>query len=510
MTFAQRARGPSIPSTIKAIPRQRKTICQDPCPAATAAPRASPAPLTVRRCTAQTIKIGINPLAPSLIARGDAWPIRRRLASRLLPGDRMANCPGVAGGIHIAFNWVRRMKKNQSDIAVVGAGPVGLAAALLLERLGYRVALIAPPRLHADERTSALLAGSIALLERIGVWLRLRESAAPLRTLRLIDATDRLIRAPEVAFDASEIELDAFGYNIPNAALLSCLEAAVEHSDILRYPASAEDVVVADDDVRIILSEGGTIAVPLAIAADGRASRTRAAAGINVREWRYDQSALVVNLRHSRPHDDTSTEFHTPSGPFTLVPLPGARSSLVWVGTKAETEDRLALSDAALAAAIERRSASILGAIDIDGQRQAFPLGGMTAERFAANRIALVGEAAHLFPPIGAQGLNLGYRDVSALGEVLAGPVDDPGDPQFLAAFDRARRRDVLMRTAAVDALNRTLLTGFLPVQGLRGFGLFLLDRLPPLRRAVMRQGVAVGDIRSMEGVDRQVAGQDQ
>jgi 2-octaprenyl-6-methoxyphenol hydroxylase len=402
------------------------------------------------------------------------------------------------------------MKKNEIDIAVVGAGPVGLAAALLLERHGYRVALIAPARLQADERTSALLAGSIALLERIGVWPGLRNNAAPLRTLRLVDATERLIRAPEVAFEASEIGLDTFGYNIPNVALLSGLEAAIDESGVVRYLASAEEVIADDNGVRITLSDGDTVLAPLVVAADGRGSRTRAAAGIAVRAWRYDQSALVVNLGHSRPHDDTSTEFHTPTGPFTLVPLPGSRSSLVWVGSKEETEDRLVLSNAALAAAIERRSASILGAIEIDGRRQAFPLAGMTADRFAANHIALVGEAAHLFPPIGAQGLNLGYRDVVALGEVLAGPVVDPGNTILLAAFDRARRGDVLMRTAAVDALNRTLLTGFLPVQGLRGFGLFLLDRLPPLRRAVMRQGVAAGDGRSMEGVDRQIAGQDQ
>jgi 2-octaprenyl-6-methoxyphenol hydroxylase len=401
------------------------------------------------------------------------------------------------------------MKKNEIDITVVGAGPTGLAAALLLDRTGYQVALIAPPRTQADERTSALLAGSIALLERIGVWPHLKRDAAPLRTLRIVDATGRLIRAPEVAFDAPEIGLDAFGYNVPNTALLSALEEAVGRSGIGRHLTSAEDIIVDDDVVRITFSDGAKVSAPLVVAADGRGSRTRVAAGISVRDWRYEQSALVVNLRHSWPHDDTSTEFHTPTGPFTLVPLPGLRSSLVWVGTKEETEDRLVLSDAALADAIERRSASILGAIELDGRRQAFPLAGMTADRFAANRIALAGEAAHLFPPIGAQGLNLGYRDVSTLGDLLAGPVSDPGDKDLLAAFDRARRGDVLMRTAAVDALNQTLLTGFLPVQGLRGLGLFLLDRVPPLRRAMMRQGVAVSDGRSVERIDREISRQD-
>ena len=175
------------------------------------------------------------------------------------------------------------------------------------------------------------------------------------------------------------------------------------------------------------------------------------------------------------------------------MPLPGLRSSLVFVVDPAEAPRLLALSDADLAADIEQRSHSILGKIEVEASRGVFALAVETARRCGARRVALVGEAAHVMPPIGAQGLNLGYRDVAALGAVLAGPVRDPGGPQLVARYDRARRGDVLARTAAVDALNRTLLTGFLPIQGLRGLGLFLLDRVPALRRAVMRQGVAAG-----------------
>jgi 2-octaprenyl-6-methoxyphenol hydroxylase len=213
----------------------------------------------------------------------------------------------------------------------------------------------------------------------------------------------------------------------------------------------------------------------------------------------------VANLSHEIPHDDTSTEFHTEHGPLTLVPLPGHGSSLVWVDRPHEVARRVASDETALADEIETRSSSLLGAIRIDGPRQAFPLSGMTATAFAAARTVLVGEAAHLFPPIGAQGLNLGYRDVAALGEVLPGPGGDPGTPARLAAYERARRADILTRTAAVDALNRTLLTGFLPVQALRGIGLFLLDRLPSLRQAVMRQGIArpLAASRSVERVGR-------
>ena len=377
------------------------------------------------------------------------------------------------------------------DIAVVGAGPAGLAAALLFDRIGYRVALVAPPREAADERTSALLAGSIGLLERIGVWQRLAPEAAPLRTLRIVDGTRRLIRAPEVTFHAGEIDRDAFGYNLRNATLVAALEAAVADAALLRVVASAETAVSGADEATVRLANGEAITARLVVAADGRRSPMRDSAGIAVRAWRYDQAALVVNLRHAEPHDDTSTEFHTEHGPFTLVPLPGNHSSLVWVDRPAAAERRAALPDDQLAAEIEARSAGLLGAIAIAGKRQVFPLAGMNAARFAKDRIALIGEAAHLFPPIGAQGLNLGYRDVTALGAILENRPHDPGAPARLAGYQRARRGDVLARTAAVDALNRTLLTGFLPVQAARGFVLFLLDRVPALRRAVMRQGLA-------------------
>lgn len=377
-------------------------------------------------------------------------------------------------------------------IAVVGAGPVGLAAALLLADTGYDVALIAPAAPPPDRRTSALMAGSVALMEKLGVWPALVTDASPLRTMRIVDGTGRLVRAPEVAFEASEIGLPAFGYNVANSALVAALERAVATRGVKRVDALAEGVAFDDAGLTITLSTGDTVAARLAIAADGRRSKLREAAGIATEQWSYPQAALVCNLAHSLPHGDASTEFHTARGPFTLVPLAGNRSSLVWVDTPAESQRRLALSEEAVAAEIEERSASILGTVTVEGRRQVFPLAGMSVRRFAASRVMLVGEAAHLFPPIGAQGLNLGYRDVAALGDVLSGPVADPGDTAHLGAYDRARRVDVMTRTAAVDALNRTLLSDFLPVSALRGLGLFLIDRVPPLRRLAMRQGVAL------------------
>jgi 2-octaprenyl-6-methoxyphenol hydroxylase len=377
-------------------------------------------------------------------------------------------------------------------IAVVGAGPVGLAAALLLNDIGYRVALVAPALLPTDQRTSALLAGSVALLERVGVWSDVAGEAAPLRTMRIVDGTRRLVRAPEVAFHAREIGLEAFGYNVANSTLVAALEAAVARRPVVRHEALVEAVTPGAVAVDLTMSTGEKLAASLVVAADGRRSKIRDGVGIATDSWRYDQAALVCNLSHTVPHHDTSTEFHTETGPFTLVPLPGERSSLVWVDRPAESERRAKLGEAALAAEIERQAQSVLGAFTLESKRQVFPLSGMNARRFAADRVMLAGEAAHLFPPIGAQGLNLGYRDVAALADVLAGAPRDPGAVEFLAAYDRARRVDVLSRTAAVDALNRTLLSGFLPTQAVRGVGLFLLDRLPPLRRLAMRQGVAV------------------
>lgn len=380
---------------------------------------------------------------------------------------------------------------READIVVVGAGPAGLAAALRLAGAGRETLLIAPQAGAVDERTSALLGGSVDLLTHIGAWQRASDAAAPLRSLRIIDGTRRLVRAPEVIFHADEIGLDAFGHNLPNRALVGALEARAAERGLGRITGSVAAIEAGPERAVLRLADGGEVAARLIVAADGRNSLIRRQSGITTREWRYDQSALVLNFRHGRPHDATSTEFHTEHGPFTLVPLPGDRSSLVWVDRPEETARRLSLGDDALAAEVEARAASILGEVAIEGKRQAFPLSGMTPNRFAAERVALIGEAAHVFPPIGAQGLNLGYRDVAALADLLDRADGDPGAPALLAAYERSRRGDVLLRTTAVDALNRTLLNGFVPVQAVRGFGLFLLDRVPALRRAVMRQGVA-------------------
>src|SRR3954453_14463368 len=386
-----------------------------------------------------------------------------------------------------------RMRRETVEVAVVGGGPAGLTAAIALASAGIETALIAkaPP---VDNRTTALLSGSVAALEALDVWPLCRAQSAPLAAIRLIDDTARLLRAPEVIFEATEIGLEAFGYNIENRHLIAALDArASPLAQLRRVKAAATGVGPDEETVTLRLADDSTIIARLVIGADGRRSLCRAAAGIETDHRSYPQSALTLNLDHARPHNGISTEFHTETGPFTLVPLPGLRSSLVCVLEPEVAEELGALDTPTLSAEIQPPSHSILGKISVEDGRGVFPLALETAQSFGRDRIAMVGEAANVIPPIGAQGLNLGLRDAATIAELVAEAHRagaDAGAPELLAAYDRVRRADVTSRTAAVDVLNRSLLSDFLPVQGARGFGLYLLDKITPLRRAVMREGV--------------------
>ena len=387
------------------------------------------------------------------------------------------------------------MSGKSVEVVIVGGGPVGLMAAIALADAGVETALVARPAGAPDNRTTALLATSVTALDTLGVWPRCRDDAAPLRVMRIIDDTGRLLRAPEVHFDAGEIGLDAFGYNIENRFLLAAFDARARALAALTFiEDQARAVTIKDSRVTVELEHGSPLTARLAIGADGRQSLCRQAAGIATESRRYPQTALTFNLGHQRPHRDCSTEFHTQTGPFTLVPLPGLRSSLVLVVAPEQAARIAALAQDELAAEIERRSHSILGKIAPEPGRGAFPLGIETARRFAVARLALAGEAAHLLPPIGAQGLNLGLRDAATISElVVAARRDgaDVGAADLAERYDRSRQADATSRALAVDLLNRSLLSDFLPLQGARGLGLFLMEHIGPLRRAVMREGVA-------------------
>jgi 2-octaprenyl-6-methoxyphenol hydroxylase len=381
------------------------------------------------------------------------------------------------------------------DVVVVGGGPAGLAAAIAAAQIGAKCALIARRAPYADNRTTALLGGSVDLLAQLEVWPRCRDQAAPLHTMRLIDDTGRLIRAPEVRFSCAEIGLEEFGFNIENRLLVPALEQrAAELTDLTRFDDEADSINPQEGEVAIRTLQGKSISARLVAGADGRHSLCREAAGITVRRRELNQTALTFNVGHSRPHRNISTEFHTPRGPCVFVPLPGDRCSVVWVTFPAEAERLTVLSDDELSEAAEKQSHSILGRIRVEPGRHSFPLAIEQPRQFARRRVALVGEAAHVVPPIGAQGLNMGLRDAADLAEIVRQAMEsgqDPGSPRLLKRYDATRRPDITSRTFAIDMANRSLLSDFLPMQSLRAVGMHLIGSIGPLRRLAMREGLA-------------------
>lgn len=381
------------------------------------------------------------------------------------------------------------------DTAVIGGGPAGVAAAIALAQTGAQTALVARRLPYSDNRTTALLGGSTEFLDGLGVWSLCRDKAAALEAMRLVDDTGRLIRAPEVRFSCHEIGLDAFGYNIDNRSLMLALEQrAAELPNLTRFDDEADSVVAEADDVAIRTSSGQFLSARLVVGADGRHSLCREAVGITVTRRELKQTALTFNVGHSRPHRNVSTEFHTPHGPCVFVPLPGDRSSVVWVAAPAEAERLRALTDEELSAAVEKQSHSILGRMTVEPGRNLFPLAIERPGAFARDRIALIGEAAHVVPPIGAQGLNLGLRDAADIARLAGDAIlngQDPGAPDVLKRYDRARRPDIVSRTFVIDIANRSLLNDFLPLQPVRAVGMHLLGAIGPLRRLAMREGLA-------------------
>jgi 2-octaprenyl-6-methoxyphenol hydroxylase len=389
--------------------------------------------------------------------------------------------------------------ETQADILVAGAGAAGLSAAIALAQAGFSVVCVGHVDTRANGRTVALFEASLRFYKALGVWPRFRGKTAPLARIAMIDATGARLPVPSLSFAASEIGLAAFGENIENNVLVEGLaNIASATKNLILHEGMIGDISFGPDAIHATLTDGHCVTARLATAADGRNSLVRTKAGIGTRAWTYPQIAFTTLLSHAKPHRNISTEFHTRSGPCTLVPLRAApdrpnRSSLVWLMSAGEAERRRALSQSVLSQEIEDQTDSLLGKIEIEGPGGFFPMAGMSASRLSGHRVALTGEAAHIFPPLAAQGLNLSLRDAAALVEILEDARalgHDIGSARTLNAYDNARRSDIFLRTNGVDILNRSLLSGFFPIDFLRGAGLLAFSAIGPLRRALMREGV--------------------
>ena len=373
---------------------------------------------------------------------------------------------------------------------VAGAGPAGLAAAALLAKEGVKTALVAPTSAE-DPRTVALMEPSIQLLRYLDIWPgNLSAFAAPLQKLRMIDDTGSLAVAPNLEFDSRELNIEAFGWNIPLGQLLSAFRKRAEDLGVTFIDATATGSTSSGDAIRIVLSNASEISASVCIAADGANSAMRTAAGISTDSWSYDQVAIATSFAHSMGHENISTEYHKSAGPFTTVPLPGGCSSLVWMERPSRAEVLMAMDDKELAAEIQIETHGVLGLISTLGPRKSFPMKGLTARQFARERIILVGEAAHVVPPIGAQGLNMSLRDAALAADLILA-TKDPGSKNVMAEYNATRRAEVLPRQQLIDLMNKSLLMGFLPLDGLRAASLAALHYIGPLKHIVMQHGLS-------------------
>ncbi|KKC39426.1 hypothetical protein WH87_04225 [Devosia epidermidihirudinis] len=379
-----------------------------------------------------------------------------------------------------------------ADAIVVGGGLAGVAAAIAVAQAGLTTIHLAPAG-PPDRRTSALMMPSVDYLQSAGLIDDPADVGHALTQIRIIDATRRLIRAPETLFDSREAGLDAFGWNFANIRLLEHFHAVAAGLDNLETRnAGVTEFRRVEQGSEVTLTDGTTLRAPLVIGADGKKSLIRAAAGFKARETQFTQAALVCDLELGRPIGGASIEFHYPQGPFTLVPAGGNRANLVWIDDADLLRDAQSRGADYLLETFLDKSQRLFGAITIATPTFVFPLSTLSVDRAGADGVVLVGESAHAFPPIGAQGLNLGLRDVADLAAALTGV--DRSEANWAATVSQdysARRAADLARTGGmVDTLFRSLLAEMLPAQAMRAGGLWALKLLPGMRKHAFSLGM--------------------
>ncbi len=394
--------------------------------------------------------------------------------------------------------------RAQFDIIVSGGGIAGMTAASAFGSAGYSVLCVDPtPPVIAeadpgsDLRSTAFLHPSVKVLELAGLWERFSAHAMPLQVMRIVDAGGELPE-PRVShdFNASDISDQPFGWNLPNWLLKREISARLaELPNVTFRPGVATTRLTTRESAALVgLTDGTTVEARLLIAADGRNSPMRQALGIGVRTTRFGQKALAFAVTHPVPHENVSTEIHRSGGPFTFVPLPDRDglpcSAIVWMETGPEVARLQALPVAEFESEMNTRSCGLFGPLRLASRLTVWPIISQIAERFVGERTALMAEAAHVVPPIGAQGLNMSLADLTALMD-LATP-DTLGSPAMLAAYQRKRYPDVALRVAGVGMLNRASMIHAQPLRDARARMLDAMYSAAPVRRALMQMGIGV------------------
>ncbi len=392
------------------------------------------------------------------------------------------------------------------DILVSGGGIAGLTAAAAFGTAGFKVICVdpTPPVTEsaakgADMRSTAMLQPARLLLERAGLWQALSPHAAPLQVMQIIDAGGAEPEARVAcAFDAAEISDQPFGWNFPNWLLRRELVGQLTALGTVdfRPGTGTTTLFTRTGSARVGLSDGTRVTCRLVIAADGRDSPMRQAAGIGVTTKRYGQKALAFAVTHPVPHDNVSTEIHRTGGPFTLVPLPDRDglpcSAVVWMDHGAAVQERAQMDVPAFEAAMSERSCHLLGPLTLVSPRAVWPIINQHADQLTGERVALIAEAAHVLPPIGAQGLNMSLSDIATLLDLAQATPNRLGDAEMLDAFQKARGPDISLRVRGIDLLNRASQVQGQMARDARAAGLRALFALPPVRKMLMQMGLGM------------------